>query len=223
MSHTNNGKSKKFQIELIPTLNRAVIMSAFIAGRPLTFGIKHDKKTTALQFQFDAGNSLVEDHTVRIEMFRNLENCRFCSTFFKIENEKTTKKDYRGKFCSVKQLYGRNLIQFLHEKYDLHYSDNGRSKQSLNYMNIAGWKLQDADNDLLFYFIERSCFNTVSRMRVIRSAGFQLSTARGSEILERYFVDSEHAIRKVDNTDTLPEFLFEGEDNEEDVIAEHVN
>ena len=57
-------------------------------------------------------------------------------------------------------------------------------------------------------------------MRIIRSAGFQLSTSRGSEVLERYFEDSDHAIRKVDNTDKLPDFIFEGEECSEDEFIE---
>jgi hypothetical protein len=206
MNKIESDRKKRFMVDLIPTLNRAIIMSAFTSGKPLTFAIKYDKKTTALQFQFDTSNPLIETKTVEVEMFRNLDKCKFCNIFFKVETEKNSKKDYRGKFVKTKSVYDRHLIQFLKERYDLHVNDN-MSKPSHNYIQITGWKLQDADNDLLFYFVERVCYNNISRMKVVRTAGFQISTKRGIQILDKYFEDSESMIRKVGVGDDIPDFL----------------
>jgi len=206
-------KVKKFSIDLIPTLNRAIVMSAFISGKPLTFGVKYDKKSSALQFQLDSNSSLIRERDVRVQMYRNLDTCKFCKLFFDMETISNDNCDYRGKFSGVKSLYARHMIQFLKEKYDFQMNDKGKPSQ--NYMLILGWKLQDSDNDLLFYFIQRKCYNDATRVNIVRTAGLQLATERGLQFLDRYAGSADAKIRKINELDDVPFFAGHTDEFEE--------
>ncbi len=231
----NKKKVKNFSINLIPTLNRAIVLSAFIGKAPLTFAVKYDKKSSALQFQLDSENDLIKNRIIQVQMYRNLDTCQFCKLFFDMETKTTESTDIRCKFQGVKPLYARHLIQFLREKYDFQVSEKGKPSQ--NYMIISGWKLQDADNTLLFYFIQRKCYNDATRTNIVRTAGLQLSTSRGLKFLEKYIDSAGNTIRKVDNYDELPSFnndekenqflsdfdLSEDSCNEEDINSQYYN
>ena len=212
-------KVKKFSVDLIPTLNRAVVLSAFISGKPMTFAIKYDKKSSALQFQLDSNNTLVRDRVVQIQMYRNLETCRFCRLFFDMETRADEGSDYRSKFQGIKPLYARHMIQFLREKYDFQVNDKGKPSQS--YLLVLGWKLQDSDNDLLFYFIQRKCYNDATRTNIVRTAGLQLATERGLQFLEKYAGSADSMIRKINQQDDVPFFAKNDGTFEEHVSDEH--
>lgn len=198
----NNTKCKKFQLDLIPTLSRATMFSGFIYGKPLNFAVKYDKKSTALQFQFDSNSSLIRSGKVKIQMYRNLEICNFSKMFFNLETAKDNYNDYRSKFIGVKPLYSKQLVQFMKEKYDLQVNEKGKPSQ--NYLMVMGWKIQDIDNDLLFYFVQRKCYNDITRVNVIRTAGLQMFTERGSELFNRYLSNCDTIIRKAESYDNIP-------------------
>jgi len=206
--HRGVVRPRRFQIDLIPTLNRGILMSAFIPRSPLTFAIKYDKKSSALQFQLDSNSNLIKDRIVKVQMFRNLDTCEFCKLFFDMETISNESCDYRGKFRGVKPLYARHLIQFLKEKYDFHVNEKGKPSQ--NYMLVLGWKLQDSDNELLYYFVQRKCYNDATRINIVRTAGLQLATERGLDLLDRYITDSDSRIRKVVKQDDVPFFATIG-------------
>ena len=212
-------KIKKFTVDLIPTLNRAVIQSAFICKKPLTFAIKYDKKSSALHFQLDSNNSIIRDRTVQVQMYRNLETCRFARLFFDMETISSEGIDYRCKYRGVQPLYERYLIQFSRENYD--YQMNDRGKPSQNYMRVFGWKLQDSDNDLLFYYVQRKCYNDATRTNIVRSAGLQLATKRGLEYLDKYSNSADVAIRRVNKTDDVP-FFAKDDGTFEEVVMHDV-
>lgn len=207
-------KVKKFSVDLIPTLNRAVVLSAFISGKPMTFAVKYDKKSSALQFQLDSNNALVRDRIVQVQMYRNLETCRFCRLFFDMETRTDDSSDYRSKFQGIKPLHARHLIQFLREKYDFQVNDKGKPSQ--NYLLVLGWKLQDSDNDLLFYFVQRKCYNDATRTNIVRTAGLQLATERGLKFLEKYSGSADNMIRKINEMDDVPFFA-----NNDGTFEEH--
>lgn len=202
----NTTKMKRTYIDLMPTLNRAVVLSAFISGKPIIFSVRYDKKSTALKFQIDTNQSLINNNIVNVNMFRNLENnCKFTQMFFEMDTLQNRKCDYRGKFIGVRQNMNRHLIPFLKEKYDFQVNED-RSKTQ-NYMSIWGWKLQDSDNDLLFFYVQRKCFNDVSRLDIVRTAGIQFSNQRGRDIFERYYIEEKDQIRKANSEDDIPLFF----------------
>jgi hypothetical protein len=204
----NMTKSKKgdIQISIKPTLNRAILYTAYPLGTeyPLQFSVLYHKQTTALQLQVDSNNNLIKEGKLIVNMYRNLDKCSFCNIFFNVDSYTTDTCDYRGKFSGVRKTFQKHLIQFAKEKYDFNVQETG--KPAKNYMLLLGWKIHGIENDLNFFYIQRKSYNTVSRINIIRSVCVQFSTDRGLNILDRYKNKSDNEVRKVNDEDDAPEF-----------------
>ena len=197
--------ARRFPLEVIPTLNRAIVFSTYIGGDTISFAVKHDKKTPGLQFQMCNDGNVLELKQLKVQMFRNLDTSDFCKTFLNLESAKDQRRDVRCKFNGVRPIYEKNLIAFSQEKYDFHVSS--KSKPPINYMTVTGFKLQDSDNDLLFYMVQRKCFNDITKTHILRSAGLQIATNYGMECLNKYISNNVNRLRKVENDDSIPTFL----------------
>ncbi len=188
-------------LSLQNSLNRANVYTCYPAGKPVNFTIYFHKKTSALQFDVDSRAHPIKNNLVKISMFRNLENCTFTKVFFKLENLKTNTYDYQSKFGGVDKLYEKHCFPFMKEKMDLQAGNSNET--STNYMLTLGWKLFDMEDDLLFFFVQRRCYNNITRVNIIRTAGLQFATERGLHALDQYLESSENEVRKVDNLDFL--------------------
>lgn len=189
------------KVKLISTLNRGIIYTAFPSGEPVPFTILFNKQTSALQFSVDTHSEIIHSGEVMTSMYRNLDDCKFCQTFFRLESTKDDHYDYRFKFAGINKQFERNAFRFLKEKLDLQIPD--QKKSSNNYLLVLGWKLHDMGDDLIFFFVQRRCYNNISRMNILRTMGLQFATARGLEILDRYHENSENSIKRVDKVDFL--------------------
>lgn len=185
------------------SLNRAIVYTCYPIGKPTNFTIYHHKKTSALQFDVDSRAYPIKNNLVKISMFRNLENCDFAKLFFKLENLKTDTYDYQCKFGGVNKLYEKHCFPFMKEKLDLQAGNS--NEQSTNYLLTLGWKMFDLEDDLLFFFVQRRCYNNITRANIIRTAGLQFTTDRGYEVLKRYVENSENDFQKADGLDFLDE------------------
>ena len=194
-------------LDLKSSLNRALTYTIFPAGKVLPFTILHHKKSSAIQFDINPKAPVIKNKEVQFSMQRNLENSDFCKVFFRMENLKNDSYDYQSKFAGVNRMYEKNIYPFMKEKLDLQSGNSG--DKSTNYLLILGWKLVDLDDDLIFVFVQRRCFNTISRTNVLRTAGIQFATRRGMDILNSYVHDSENSTCKVKE---IPN-LFDDVDN----------
>jgi hypothetical protein len=194
-------------LDLKSSLNRAITYTIFPAGKVIPFTILHHKKTAAIQFDINPKSPAIKNKEVNFSMHRNLENSDFCKLFFRMENLKNDSYDYQSKFAGVNRMYEKNIYSFMKEKLDLQSGNSG--DKSTNYLLILGWKLIDLDDDLIFIFVQRRCYNTISRTNVLRTAGIQFATKRGMDAINNYNNDSENSIYKVKE---IPN-LFDDVDN----------
>lgn len=177
-----------FDLNLITTLNRSIVISTMFQGLPFAFGIMHHQKTSGLQFQYNLTHEAAKKD-IRVNMFRNLETSMFCNVFCKFENVSSDRYDFRSKFSEFNENYSENVITFLKEYYDFqHHPTKSTSK---NYMNVYGWKVHGIEDDLAFYFIQRKCYHPINKVDIIRTAGLQISTPAGLSGLNNYFKDME--------------------------------
>ena len=77
---------------------------------------------------------------------------------------------------------------------------NDNPKKINNYLLILGWKLHGYEDDLNFFFIQRSCMNNITKVNLIRTAGLQFATDRGLDALDQYY-------DTLNNPDPVPSFL----------------
>jgi len=196
-----NNETNNLKVRLIPTLNRGLIYTAFPTGTPVPFTILFNKQTSALQFGVDTQHNIIRSGDVKVSMFRNLTDCKFCKTFFHLESTKDDNFDYRFKFTGTNRLYERDILKFSKEKLDLHIAD--QKKSSNNYLLILGWKLYDLADDLIFYFVQRRCYNNISRVNILRTMGLQFATQHGLDTLDRYYEDFEEGMHRVEEVSFL--------------------
>ena len=188
-------------LNLKSTLNRAITIMAYPTGKPVPFTIYHHKITSGLQFEVDNHSGVIKNKLVKVNMYRNLENCDFCKVFFELETLKSNNQDFQTKFTGLKRSYDKHILQFFKERLDLYsvdgVKDNDNSDRSKNYISISGWKLHDLNDDLIFFFIQRRCFNTITASHIIRTAGLQFSTDRSLDFLSRYVKNLDQEVTKV--------------------------
>ena len=210
-------KPRRIDVNIIPTLNRGMIYTAFPKGEAVQFTILHHKQTSGLQFQYDSKNLLIKKEVVKIQMYRNLETCPFCNAFLDVETIKNDKFDYRSKFSGIKKDYSQFLIPFMQEKLDLQSSNNTtKSNGGKNYLLVLGWKLHGLEDELQFFFVQRKCYHPINRVNIIRTAAIQFATDRGMEGLNKYIQDKEStSFIKRDNVPDLNQLTFDEDEDEE--------
>jgi len=200
-------KETVITFKVTPSLNRAITFVAHPLKIPIYFSILYHKVTTAIQFKVDTTSSLIKNREVQIGMFRNLENCKFCQTFFKLESQKDSRYDIRAKFAGTNRMFEREVFQFQCEKLDLNVNSGKNNRPTNNYLLVLGWKLVGMEDDLLFFFVQRRGYNSVLRTNIIRTVGLQFSTKRGNEFLNQYYNRRKENIEigngRVDNIDFL--------------------
>lgn len=198
------------KVKLLPTLNRGMIYTAFPIGQSVPFTILFNKQSSALQFSINT-NLETDKEKVYITMYRNLDDCKFCQTFFQLQSIKDERYDYRFKFSGINRLFERDIFRFSKEKLDLQLPEQ-HIKSTNNYLLVLGWKLYDIEDDLIFFFVQRRCYNNISRMNILRTMGLQFATNRGLETLDKYNERSSTAIHKVKQCDFLKDINFNSEE-----------
>jgi hypothetical protein len=189
-----------------------MVYTAFPGGKPVTFAILHHKMTSAIQFCVNTNTNPLKNQEVNFAVFRDLNNSTFCRTFLSYENLNNTTHDYQNKFLGVRRSYEKYVIPFFREKVELHIQDS--NKPSLNYMIVFGWKLQDINDDLMFYLVQRKCFNNITKKHIIRTAGLQFATKSGLDVLSAYATNSDNSIKKVSK---IPDFIMSDTADEEEI------
>lgn len=197
---------KVFSTELISSLDRCVVQNVYCGNERVYFGINYNKYTSALQFQLDKNVKSVKQRLINVKMFRNLEKSEFCNIFFKLCTINNNNSDYRCKFISTNPRFDKHLIPFTRELYDFNKGLNSNHKSN-NYMAVSGWKLQESDNDLIFFFVERRCYSDIAKLNIVRTAGLQIATDLGLRVLTKFQAHYDNDLRKVDaKKDIVPDF-----------------
>jgi hypothetical protein len=171
-------------------------------GQPVNFAILHHKQTSALQFYINSNAKCIQNKDVLISMYRNLEKSKFSQAFLKLDSRTDSNCDYQNKFIGVKPMLSKNLIPFFSERLNMKDGSNFDSKSSnKNYIMTLGWKIHGLEDDFLIYFVQRRCYNTVTRISIVRSISLQFSTPRGLELLDKYYQLKQDEIKDFSEID----------------------
>ena len=198
-------KIRTLNIKLSSDYNRAFVFTAYPNNDPVHFSIKYNKTSPSLQFEIGGNNNTVKNGKVSVQMYRNLDICKFTSMFFSLDSTKTEKHDFRSRFVGIRKLYHNEIFKFLNERIDLNVPEDW-NKVGQNLLTVTGWKLHSFEDDFIYYFVQRKFFNKVARVSVIRTAGLQFSTPRGEEALQKYYDD--FLLKSEDKDNPLDELAF---------------
>lgn len=194
-------ETNNLKIRLLPTLNRGIVYTAFPGGQPVPFTILFNKQSSALQFSVETHSDSIRNGNILASMYRNLDSCKFCQLFFQLQSIKDDRYDYRFKFAGINRIFERDAFRFSKEKLDLQLPD--QKKTSNNYLLVLGWKLYDLGDDLIFYFVQRRCYNNITHLNILRTMGLQFATERAISALDKYEERYSNMIRKVPEAEFL--------------------
>lgn len=174
-------KKRNLIVEVIPSLNRGVVITAFPAGHPVTFCVLHHKLSSAVQFTMNTSTKLFSNGSIKFNMYRNLSKSLFCQKLLNLSSTEDDKNDIRCAFTSLNELGKTNIDWMTCED---HQFITDPEYVFPNYLKVKGWKLKNCDEDYNFYFIERACFNVNTNKLVVRTAGLELYNSNGMNTLE---------------------------------------
>lgn len=203
-------RSKNFNVRLDDNLNRSIIYTTYITGKPLHFSVLFSQKSSGIQFTYDSSCGLIQSKTVSVRMYRNLDNCQFSKIFLETNSFTNSKYDVRCSLVGTNRKFDKNIIHFLGEK--LFFRTQTKSEKSNsneltnNSLSVNGWKFADSDDVFTYYFVQRSFYNVVTQINVVRSCSIQFSTLKGMDVLTKYYDAFKVNIEKVD-PNKLPDFL----------------
>ena len=200
-------KEMGISFKVSPIFNRSMTFVNFINHHPLYFSILFNKSNANIKFKVETNNKLIKNNIIDVKFYRNLSLCKFCQTFFNLENQKDNMYDIKSKFAGVVKHFEKDIFQFQSEKLDLNVTNGKSNKPTNNYLLLLGWKLLGAEDDLSFFFIQRRGFNSITKTNIVRTATLQLATKRGLEFLDQYYNKSREITtikeKKVDYLDFI--------------------
>jgi len=202
-------KETTLKLKMPENLDRAFVVNAFPLGISTKFTVLFSKQNPGLRFSIDSDSNKINNKNIDITMFRNLESSKFCQSFFSLETKEDEKFDYKNKFHGCNKQYEKNIFKYTQERIDLQMSTKA-DRPSNNYLLILGFKLFDLDDNLLFFFVQRRIFNSITKLNIIRTTGLQFSTKTGLIALDKYHNNFENSIKKV-NGISLLNYNFDSE------------
>ena len=179
-----------FNLDVNPRLNRSFVQVAHVGNRAIHFAVSYSKKNIQVEFQINS-ETLGPENYINVEIYKTLQPSKFCKIFFDMEHNKEFKNGieykYFDKINDVKSSYSNYLIKFLTQN----IIEGSKDKEE-NCLIVNGWKVQDSNNELLFYTAQRKYFNDATGILTSKTYGIQFATLSGLEVLDKYYKTYEH-------------------------------
>ncbi len=172
-------------------------------------GIFFSKNSNFLLFSVEPTNQFDSNDFVKINMFKNLVSSKFCETFIKLHNYKNNNLDILNQFDQIKPEYHTNISFILNETIQLakiQIEDKEEDKVLFDTLSIYGFTLNVYHNEFIFIITERQNIVRGVNKKIVRTAGLQISTTSGIDLLNDYhqeslFLGKEGLIKPIlDNT-----------------------
>lgn len=121
-------------------------------------------------------NQMCRNQEVKTQIYKDLKQSSFASTFLDIKNMKTPNLDIRNQFCNVLPKH-RQKIQYLGNetiKLAKVEAPNGKTFESCLYVYILGFS--DYEGDFLYFLAERQHIDVSINKKLVRTSALQVST-----------------------------------------------
>jgi hypothetical protein len=173
-------------LKLGKSFNRSYTLRLPVLDGYYNIGLFFDKKSTFLLFRVDPDFShSTFKRNVKINMFKNLEQSKFCETFIDLHNYRKNTLDIANQFDKIKDDYTHDVSMMINEsltlsKVDLH------DKSLFDTLNIYGFTLNSYIEEFVFIIAERH--NILKRLgkKIVRTSGLQIATTPALELLDDY-------------------------------------
>ena len=173
-------------LKLGKSFNRSYNLRVPILDGYYNIGMFFDKKSTFLLFRVDPDFSHSSfQRNVKINMFKNLEQSKFCETFIDLHNYRKNTLDISNQYDKIKDDYTHDISMVLNEsivlaKVELY------DKDVYDTLNIYGFSVNSYIDEFLFIITERH--NVLKRLgkKIVRTSGLQIATTPALDLLDEY-------------------------------------
>jgi len=157
-------------------------------------GVYFNNKSSFLLFSIDPDfqKSSGIEHSVKINMYKNLESSKFCETFLKLHNYRKSTLDIVNQFDSIKPEYYSDINFILNESITLSkYEIN--DKDVFDVLMLYGFTISNYSNEFIFLLCERQ--NIIKKLgkKVVRTSGVQIATTPAISILNEFSEEAKIA------------------------------
>lgn len=157
-------------------------------------GVYFNNRSSFLLFSinpdFQKGGGI--EHSIKINMYKNLESSKFCETFLKLHNYRKSTLDIVNQFDSIKPEYYSDVNFILNESITLSkYEIN--DKDVFDVLMLYGFTISNYSNEFIFLLCERQ--NIIKKLgkKVVRTSGVQIATTPAINILNEFSEEAKVA------------------------------
>lgn len=173
-------------LKLGKSFNRSYNLRVPILDGYYNIGLFFDKKSTFLLFKVDPDFSHSSfQRNVKINMFKNLEQSKFCETFINLHNYRKSTLDISNQYDKIRDDYTHDISMVLNESIVLSKVEL-YDKDVYDTLNIYGFAMNSYIDEFLFIITERH--NVLKRLgkKIVRTSGLQIATTPSLDLLDEY-------------------------------------
>jgi len=182
-------------LKLGKSFNRSYNLRVPILDGYYNVGIYFDKKSTFLLFRVDPDFSHSSfQRNVKINMFKNLEQSKFCETFIDLHNYRKNTLDISNQYEKIKDDYTHDVSLHLNESVVLSKVEL-YDKEVFDTLNVYAFVLNSYIDEFIFIITERH--NVLKRLgkKIVRTSGIQIATTPALDLLDEYHLERQQATK----------------------------
>jgi len=196
-------------LKLGPSFNRNYNLRIPFLDGFYDIGIYYNNKSSFLLYSVDSDftESRELKHSVKVNMFKNIESSKFCETFINLHRYKSQSLDIINQFKEIKPNYTTD-IHFLFNETIVLSKIKKEENVFFDNLNLYCFTLSSYVNEFIFLIAERQ--NIISKLekKVVRSYGLQISTKQALDLIDEYLEESKRSrnldvLKKTTNTDEV--------------------
>ena len=178
-----------------------------------------DKKSTFLLFKVDPDfSNSVYQKNLKINMFKNLEQSKFCETFISLHNYKKNTLDILNQFDKIRDEYLHDISFLMNESIILSKIELD-DRDVFDTLNIYGFCINAYSDEFIFILTERHSLIKRLQKKMVRTSGLQIASTSALELLDEYNVERKNTSRGSKegfaiNTDSNKRIKFSDEEIE---------
>lgn len=187
-------------LKLGKSFNRNYVLRIPFIDGFYDIGVFYNTKSSFLLFSVESDFTQSKNkelkHSIKVNMFKNIESSKFCETFLNLHNYKSQTLDIVDQFKEIKSECLPDVNFLFNETINTSkiIIDDNIFYDSLK---LYGFTLSSYVNEFLFLIAERQNIVTKIHKKIVRSSGIQIATSSSLELINDFYNDARFS--RIDN------------------------
>ena len=142
----------------------------------------------------------LESHGIKINMFKNLNASKLCTTFLNLHNYRNENLDIVCQFESIKEFYSSEISLIFSENIILNkIKSEDENKKFNDSLTLYTFTFPSYYNEFVFIIAERQHIIKSIKRKIVRSTALQIATTQSLNFLDRIYEIEESKPKIKDN------------------------